>query len=102
MHEVSRVFNGEYGSLILSASGAILVEGNIAAAVFVCEQNETPFIPYILTSKEWKGHGMASELLRHALSQLSKEGYHRVELYVTKGNQAAENLYKKFGFYAVE
>lgn len=102
IHEVSRVINGGYGPLAVCASGAILVEGNIAAAVVVCIHNDTPFIPYLITSKEFKGRGMASELLRHVLRKLSEAGFKRVELYVTKGNLAAEKLYEKFGFYAVE
>lgn len=100
--EVSRVINGGYGPLAVCASGAILVEGNIAAAVFVSIHNDTPFIPYVITSKEFKGRGMAGELLRYVLRRLSEAGYKHVELYVTKGNLPAEKLYENLGFYSVD
>ncbi|MFN8360723.1 MAG: GNAT family N-acetyltransferase [Candidatus Kapaibacterium sp.] len=103
IQEVHRVCTGAYGALIHPASGVIMVEHRIAAAVFVTEQPDgTAFIPYLVTAKEWKGQGFASELLRHALFHLANAGYKRVELYVTRGNLIAEHLYAKLGFLSAE
>lgn len=42
--------------------------------------------------------GTGSELVRHVVDWAAESGYRRVELWVTRGNDAAERLYRTLGF----
>ena len=42
--------------------------------------------------------GAGAELVRHVIEWASESGYRRVELWVTRGNEAAERLYRGLGF----
>jgi GNAT superfamily N-acetyltransferase len=42
--------------------------------------------------------GAGAELVRRVIDWATESGYSRVELWVTRGNDAAEHLYRKLGF----
>jgi ribosomal protein S18 acetylase RimI-like enzyme len=47
---------------------------------------------------EYRGGGIGSELMRHALRRAKEVGLERVELSVYESNQVAIHLYQRFGF----
>jgi ribosomal protein S18 acetylase RimI-like enzyme len=42
--------------------------------------------------------GAGAELVRHVIDWASESGYDRVELWVARGNDSAERLYRRLGF----
>lgn len=42
--------------------------------------------------------GVAAELVGHVVDWATESGYGRVELWVTRGNESAERLYRQLGF----
>ncbi len=46
----------------------------------------------------YQRHGLGRMLLQHALDELRRQGYHKVQLEVNTANLPAISLYKQFGF----
>jgi GNAT superfamily N-acetyltransferase len=105
VEELRNTFSGQYGKVILSASGAILTDEreedantNVpAAAIIVTEYHGAPFIAYVFTSPDHQRKGYATQLLERACTLLVEEGHDCVELAVTEGS-SGENLYRHLGF----
>ena len=51
--------------------------------------------------KEYRGHGIGTELMRSMLGLLKKEGYKKASLAVQKANYAVK-MYEKVGFKTVD
>jgi ribosomal-protein-alanine N-acetyltransferase len=47
---------------------------------------------------EWRRHGIASRLLRHVLADAVGQGATKATLEVRRSNEAARQLYERFGF----
>lgn len=45
-----------------------------------------------------RGHGVGATLVARAIEWATESGYRRVELWVTRGNESAEHLYRRLGF----
>ena len=58
--------------------------------------DETPSLAISLY-KEYRGHGIGTDMMKEMLSLLKAHGYKRVSLSVQKANYAAE-MYRKIGF----
>lgn len=60
--------------------------------------NEIAVLHLFAVSKDFRGHGIATQMLANLKDYCQKQGLKAIHLDVLKGNLAAENLYKKFGF----
>jgi len=96
--EVKDLFAGAYGKLLPEVSGCLLQGGSVVSALFAAENGKGVFIPYVVTVKRNSGQGYATRLINRAILQAKKGGYGFIDLYVTKGNDKAERLYRRLGF----
>ena len=96
--EVKDLFAGAYGKLLPEVSGCLLQDGSVVSALFAAESGTGVFIPYVITAKEYSGRGYATRLIKRAILQAKKAGYRFMDLYVTKGNDRAEAIYRRLGF----
>lgn len=77
-----------------------LIEQNGTAAAFivwqsVCGESE---LHLIATAPEYRRQGLAAALLEHWLEHCTKNACSRLFLEVRAGNEAAQQLYRRFGF----
>ena len=56
------------------------------------------YLEYLWVVPEFRRVGVASLLLRTALTRLRASGVHTVWLYILDGNDPAKQLYQRFGF----
>ena len=84
-NENARFFAAVEGSEVLGYIGCILVCGEGS-------------ITNVAVSKKARRKGIASRLLEELISALKSEGAESIFLEVRTSNEAAQNLYKKFGF----
>jgi GNAT superfamily N-acetyltransferase len=96
--EVRDLFAGAYGRLHPEVSGCILKNGSVASALIAAESGDGIFIPYVITTKGNSGRGFATRLIKRAILQAKHGGYRFIDLYVTRGNDRAEGLYRRLGF----
>jgi len=62
------------------------------------EQNNSGYITNVSVIGEYAGKGIASQLLRNCLEFSKKQELGELKLEVSKENEVAIKLYKKFGF----
>jgi GNAT superfamily N-acetyltransferase len=103
--EVRKLFAGEFGTLIWTASFAVDAEptgegaGDDLAAVSVATLwRGAPLIAFCLTRPSTQRRGYGTALVRATAAALAQQGHRRVHLVVTQGNSPAERLYEKLGF----
>lgn len=53
------------------------------------------FLQWFYTSREWRGRGLASQIVTSCVQWLTAQGCSRVQLHASP---AAENLYRRLGF----
>lgn len=56
------------------------------------------YIDSLAVAEQYRGHGIAKRLLRHAIGQAREKGLPRAGLLVDAANPQAERLYKSVGF----
>lgn len=61
-----------------------------------CQHKGTVVAMYV--APQWTGHGLGRALLAAVLQEARAAGLERLVLTVTRGNQAAEQLYQRVGF----
>ena len=96
--EVDRTFAGAYGEFLGGCSRVVEREGELASACLVTLFQGRPWLSVSMTRPRWKRKGLARELLNECVNALAERGYEEIGLMVTKGNSAAEALYRSFGF----
>lgn len=64
----------------------------------ICDLGTRAEILRIAVHPDYRGKGVAKELLETSLRIFSKDDIEEVELYVNSANISAEKLYEKFGF----
>ncbi|MBA3432221.1 MAG: GNAT family N-acetyltransferase [Actinobacteria bacterium] len=52
----------------------------------------------MLVASDWRGHGVGTALMQACLDWARRSGAHKIALQVWPHNEAARNLYRKFGF----
>ena len=67
----------------------------------VWELRDEGHISTVAVTGDQRRKGVAEDLLRHALEYLGQRGIRAVTLEVRRSNQAAQNLYEKYGFAVV-
>lgn len=60
------------------------------------------FITLVLTNPNFRGNGLARDLLQAVLGVVRRKGFKSCQLEVRKNNVAAMSLYKKVGFFIKE
>ncbi len=56
------------------------------------------FVLFLVVRHAYRGHGIARQLLTHAVEQLRKRGARIIELVTRVDNYSAQRLYERFGF----
>ncbi len=74
----------------------------VIAAYFNDETGNTGFITNVSTLKEFSGKGIASTLLKQCIDHAEKNNYKEIRLEVSRSNDAAIALYKKYDFMPAE
>lgn len=62
------------------------------------KNNEIAVLHLFAVSKDFRGQGIATQMLAYLKNYCQKQGIKAIHLDVLKGNLAAESLYKKVGF----
>jgi ribosomal protein S18 acetylase RimI-like enzyme len=80
-----------------------LVDGRVIGSLWVGRESN-PITQHVgslgmSVDKEWRGRGIGSALMTEAFRWAQWAGIEKIGLTVYPHNQAALNLYKKFGFY---
>lgn len=82
---------------LLAHSHLAEVEGRIASAVLVSLFNGQPFISYVMTLATHKSKGLATLVTATSIATLAGEGYQKVFLYITEGNEPSEAMFQRLG-----
>ncbi len=102
---IHKVFAGDYGQLIESASPVVVDDnGRIVAAALVLDSRvgtgvpNTPYVFELFTAASRRREGFAEQLLRIAIDQLHQQGHQEVALRIAEDNSAALALYLTLDF----
>lgn len=78
----------------------VVAEKNIVGVILYHDgEDECYIISELLIDEKYQGHGYGKESVKIALENMRKDGrYKKVNLCYIEGNDAAKNLYEKFGF----
>jgi GNAT superfamily N-acetyltransferase len=102
---IHKVFNGDFGALIESASPVVVDgSGRLVAAALVLDSrvgNDVPDAPYIFelfTAASRRREGFAEQLLRIAIDELYRLGHEEVALRIAEDNSPALALYLTLDF----
>ena len=98
--EIHKTFAGEYGRLLSDCSFAIEADGSLISACLVSwyEPSSTPLVAFLMTHPDAKRQGHARMLLRQSMNALLEQGYSKLTLVVSEGNNPAIALYRNLGF----
>lgn len=105
LSEVNAFLAGERGGQpCLQMSFLAFADSHLVGACLTSEWHErqAPIIAYVMTSANWKKHGLGRLLLHRALKALIEKGYAEARAVITDGNQPSENLFLQFGFQRIE
>ena len=83
-----------------SGAGGGEVRGYVVADVVSDFGRTIGHVKDIAVHPDWRGRGIGSTLLSRALGVLEAAGARRAKLEVREGNDAAQELYRSFGFSA--
>jgi GNAT superfamily N-acetyltransferase len=100
LQEIERTYRSEYGRFLPGCSFAI-EEGEFlvsACLVSFFEPHDAPLVIFLMTRPEAKRRGLGRRLLQRSMNALLDEGYGRLTLVVTDGNEPAQRLYASMGF----
>ena len=99
--EVGRFLSAFDGDPSLEAASTVVVDPRTGAAAGVCLIGRVegwPFVAHVAVLPQYRGFGLASAMIRHAISALHASDP-MLLLFVTVGN-GAETVYEKLGFLA--
>lgn len=99
----SRLDIDEYSKKILEHAKIFeaWVDDDLVGLVAVyCNSPEgaAAFITNVSVLPSWVGKGIATQLIGHCIFEVTQLGFKRIDLEVSKDNQAAIALYGKYGF----
>lgn len=102
---LSKLFDDEYGHLLLEASPVVSDEdGSIVAAALVLERRsaegvpEDPYLFELFTHAAHRRQGLGEKLVRASAATLSDSGHERLSLRISEDNSPALALYLTLGF----
>ncbi len=85
------------GTPMLDHSCGAIVDGRLVSAVLVMVLDEAPFISFVMTDPDHKGHRFGRAVTHAALESLRAVDYPFAALYITKGNTPSERLFAAVG-----
>jgi ribosomal protein S18 acetylase RimI-like enzyme len=102
--EIEKAFRGEYGRFLPESSFVVEAGEFLASACLVSffEPHDAPLVVFLMTRSEAKRRGLARSLLQQSMNALLGDGYNRLTLVVTEGNEPAQQLYRAMGFVPLE
>lgn len=68
------------------------------SAYFNDHENSSAYISNVSVSKDFLNKGIASSLLEKTIKYAKEKSFKTLDLEISKSNERAMNLYKKFGF----
>ena len=101
-NEVRSIYEGTYGEALLDTSWVYVDAGQLLAACLITFWEGAPLVASLMTAAQIKGRGLAGQLLRAALTNLSQRGYQEVHAFVTQGNTPSERALARAGFQRIE
>jgi len=91
-----------YDNCKISKKAALLVydkkNNELAASIMAYIWQETAIVEALVVEKEYRGRGLGTNLMKHALNVFHEHGYHALKLCVFKDNLHAIKLYETLGF----
>ena len=79
---------------------AALKEGSVVGVILAGHDGRRGFIHHLAVSEECRRRGIASDLVKHALSALKEEGINKVALLAFNYNEAGNAFWESQGFTA--
>jgi ribosomal-protein-alanine N-acetyltransferase len=93
---------GQPGFLVSERAGGAdafgTITGYVVADTIPNHGRPLGHIKDLAVAPEFRGQGVGETLLKRGLQELSRQGARSVKLEVRRGNEAAINLYEKYGF----
>lgn len=98
--EIEKTWSGAYGRFLPECSFVIEQGEFLASACLVSffEPHDAPLVVFLMTRPEAKRQGLARRVLKRSMEALAADGYARLTLVVTDGNDPAQRLYASLGF----
>lgn len=96
--EANATLKGEYGSVIWEASFVLAEQDRMAGVSLITLHENKPLLAFSAVKKVSQRSGVASCLIAHSVTALSRDGYDSLRLFVTKTNSPATALYRKLAF----
>lgn len=103
--EVQAYLAGQRGGQPLLAESRLYFDGDtLVSACLVGEWDDRrqPIVAYVMTRPEWKGRGLAKQVIKAALTALIEKGYTAVRAVITAGNTPSERVFSGLGFQRVD
>lgn len=102
--EVKATLNGKYGRFMEDCSYLIEKDGKAISTSIITwfDEIDNPFLVFLMTHPRHKNHGLATYLLKKSINALLHDGHSELYLVVTKGNEPAEQVFKKIGFQIIK
>lgn len=99
----TRVDFGAYSQKLTDLSTTFVIFKNEVVAGLICSyfyqpESGTGFITLVHTKREYRGQHLSVHLLTSVQNYASKHGFRNLELYVSKQQKSAYNLYIRHGF----
>jgi hypothetical protein len=98
IEETRRTFEGAYGPVLSDASLGLFLENQIQSAVIVTLFENEPLFAFCITRPAHQRQGYCRGLVVESLRALHRAGYKSANLYVTKTNAPAIELYNQLHF----
>ena len=85
------------GTPMLDHSYGAVVDGRLVSAVLIRVLDGAPFISFVMTDPDHKGHRFGRSVTYAALESLRSADYPSAALYITRGNTPSERLFASVG-----
>ena len=91
--------NPEIGAiLVMKDAGAVVGMVNLLFTISTAEGGRVATLEDLVLEPAYRGRGLGSRLLRHALAVSRRRGSTRVTVLTDRSNRRAIRLYQRFGF----
>jgi GNAT superfamily N-acetyltransferase len=84
---------------VLKQNGRILGMINLLFTISTAEGGVVILLEDLIIHQDFRGHGLGSKLLKHALSYAKSKDFKRITLLTDRINEDAQRFYKRHGFF---
>lgn len=99
---LSDIFSGRYGPLLLAASWVIEEQGHLLGASLITDHGPVPLLADLAVDPANRRQGLGELLVESSLESLRELRFTELTLTVTLQNFGATSLYRKLGFVPVD